>query len=81
MRGLAFNMGRVDIPVGCSCFVREIPWPRSWAEAVYPNLIYWNEVEPGGHFPALEQPALFVSELRDCFGFLRPSQHHGGASR
>ncbi len=32
--------------------------PRSWAEQAYPNLIYFNEVDKGGHFAAWEQPEL-----------------------
>ncbi len=31
--------------------------PRSWGERAFGNLIYWNEVEKGGHFAAWEQPA------------------------
>jgi hypothetical protein len=29
--------------------------PRSWVERVY-NVQYWNEVDTGGHFAAMEQP-------------------------
>jgi pimeloyl-ACP methyl ester carboxylesterase len=45
--------------------------PRKWAEKVYPNLIYFNEVEKGGHFAAWEEPELFTSELRAAFRSLR----------
>jgi epoxide hydrolase len=63
---------RVDLPVGCSMFPREIyRAPRSWAERFYPNLIHWNELDRGGHFAAFEQPVLFTKELRDCFRSLR----------
>ena len=63
------NAGVVEIPVGCSNFPREIfPAPRSWAERVYPNLVYWNELDRGGHFAAFEEPELFTQELRDAFG-------------
>jgi epoxide hydrolase len=66
------NSGRVDLPVGCSIFPREIvPAPRTWAERFFPNLIHWNELDRGGHFAAFEQPALFTKELRDCFRSLR----------
>lgn len=58
----------VDIPTGCSLFPKEIvPTPRSWAEARYTNIRYWNELDKGGHFAAFEQPGLFVEELRACF--------------
>ena len=42
-------------------------------EARYRNLIYFNEVEEGGHFAAWEQPELFASELRAAFRSIRPS--------
>jgi pimeloyl-ACP methyl ester carboxylesterase len=45
--------------------------PRSWAERAYPNLIYFNEVDKGGHFAAWEQPELFTTELRAAFRSLR----------
>ena len=63
--GTQNNAGIVDIPVGCSIFPHEIfPAPRDWAEQVYPKLIYWNEVERGGHFAAFEEPVLFAREMR-----------------
>ena len=67
----AFNSGEdntVKIPTGCSIFPKEIvPTPRSWAEVRYKNIVYWNELDKGGHFAAFEQPELFVTELRNCF--------------
>ena len=60
------------IPFGFTTFPGEI-WrtPRSWVEAGYPNVIYFNEVDKGGHFAAWEEPALFSSELREAFRSLR----------
>jgi len=59
----------VELPTGCSIFPKEIvPTPRSWAERRYTNIVYWNELDKGGHFAAFEQPELFVAELRSCFG-------------
>jgi pimeloyl-ACP methyl ester carboxylesterase len=60
------------IPVGFTTFPGEI-WrtPRSWAETSYPNLIYFNEVDKGGHFAAWEEPELFSSELRAAFSSMR----------
>jgi pimeloyl-ACP methyl ester carboxylesterase len=62
----------VKVPVGFTTFVGEI-WasPRSWVEAVYPGLAYFNTVDRGGHFPAWEEPGLFASELRAAFKSLR----------
>lgn len=57
---------------GCSLFAKELFRPaRRWVEREFPNLSYWNEVACGGHFAALEQPELFVTELRRCFSLLR----------
>lgn len=57
---------------GCSLFAKEIFKPsRRWVARLFPNLSYWSEVERGGHFAALEQPELFVAEIRKCFALLR----------
>jgi pimeloyl-ACP methyl ester carboxylesterase len=45
--------------------------PRSWAERAQPQLIYFHEVNRGGHFPAREQPQHFEEELRAAFRPLR----------
>jgi pimeloyl-ACP methyl ester carboxylesterase len=45
--------------------------PRSWVEKAYPNLIHYNKLDKGGHFPAWEQPELFVNEMRAAFSSLR----------
>ena len=62
----------VSVPVGFTTFPGEI-WasPRSWVEAVYPDLAYFNEVDRGGHFAAWEEPQLFSEELRAAFATLR----------
>jgi pimeloyl-ACP methyl ester carboxylesterase len=71
VRGSHNNPGRVDIPVGVSVFPHDMPPARSWAPDVYPQLFYWNELDRGGHFAALEVPELFVDELRRCFRKMR----------
>ena len=62
----------VSIPVGFTTFPGEI-WrtPRSWVEKAYPNVIYFNEVDKGGHFAAWEEPELFSEEIRAAFRPLR----------
>ena len=65
-------MDPIDIPVGCSIFPKEIfRCSRRWAEQRFSNLIYWNELEQGGHFAALEQPEIFIEEVRKGFRPLR----------
>lgn len=62
----------VDLPTGFSLFPKEIfTAPRHWAAESFRNIVYWHETERGGHFAALEQPELFVRELRDCFRQMR----------
>jgi pimeloyl-ACP methyl ester carboxylesterase len=62
----------VEIPVGFTTFPDEIfAAPRTWAEAVYPTLGYFNEAVRGGHFAAWEEPQLFSEEMRACFRSLR----------
>jgi pimeloyl-ACP methyl ester carboxylesterase len=62
----------VLLPTGCSIYPHEIFRPsRRWAEKRFSNIVYWNELEKGGHFAAFEQPEIFVKELRSCFRKLR----------
>ena len=71
-RGGFFNAKGVSIPVAVSVFPGEqYEAPRSWAEKAYPNLIYFNEVDKGGHFAAWEEPQLFSEEVRAAFRSLR----------
>jgi pimeloyl-ACP methyl ester carboxylesterase len=60
------------LPVGFTTFPGEI-WrtPRSWVDVGYPNVIYFHEVDKGGHFAAWEEPELFASEVRAAFRSLR----------
>jgi pimeloyl-ACP methyl ester carboxylesterase len=62
----------VTIPFAFTTFPGEI-WrtPRSWVEKNYPNVVYFNEVDRGGHFAAWEEPQLFSEELRAAFRSLR----------
>jgi pimeloyl-ACP methyl ester carboxylesterase len=71
-KGGFFNAKGVSIPVAVSVFPGEqYQAPRSWTERAYPNLIYFNEVDKGGHFAAWEQPELFTTEVRAAFRSLR----------
>jgi pimeloyl-ACP methyl ester carboxylesterase len=62
----------VQVPVGFTTFPGELfAAPRSWVEAVYPGVAYFNEVGSGGHFAAWEEPQLFTTEVRAAFRSLR----------
>lgn len=61
----SFAAGEIDVPTGGSLFPNEIMrLSRRWAEKRYRNIVYWNEVDRGGHFAAWEQPELFAREVR-----------------
>jgi len=67
-----FNAVDISIPAAVTVFPGEIyRAPRSWAERTYHKLIYWHEVDKGGHFAAWEQPELFAAEIRAAFRSLR----------
>ena len=67
-----FDVKGVEIPVGVTVFPDELyPAPRSWVEKAYPKLIYFNEVDRGGHFAAWEQPDILSQEIRAAFKSLR----------
>jgi pimeloyl-ACP methyl ester carboxylesterase len=62
----------VPVPVGFSVFPGEIfRAPRSWVEAGYANVTYFNEADKGGHFAAWEEPETFSAEVRAAFRSLR----------
>jgi pimeloyl-ACP methyl ester carboxylesterase len=66
------NASDTSVPVAMTVYPDEYYHaPRSWAAWAYPNLIYFNEVDKGGHFAAWEQPELFADEIRVAFGSLR----------
>ena len=64
--------GEVTVPVAFTVFPGEL-WhaPRSWVERAFKNLIYYHQVDKGGHFAAWEQPQLFATEVRAAFKSLR----------
>jgi pimeloyl-ACP methyl ester carboxylesterase len=67
-----FAPKNVPIPAAVSAFPDELyQAPRSWTERAYPNLIYYNKLDKGGHFAAWEQPELFTAEMRAAFRPLR----------
>jgi hypothetical protein len=45
--------------------------PRSWVEQAYPGLVYYNQLDQGGHFAAWEQPKLLSDEIRAGFRAMR----------
>lgn len=62
---------RVRVPTGVAVFPREmVRVPRAWAEKVY-AVERWTVMPRGGHFAAMEEPELFVEDVRAFFRPLR----------
>ncbi|MHB1583100.1 MAG: epoxide hydrolase family protein [Acidimicrobiales bacterium] len=61
----------VEVPTGVARYPKEVlRWPRSWVERQY-RVTHWAEMPRGGHFAAMEQPALFADDLRAFFRTVR----------
>ena len=62
---------KVAVPTACAVFAKELSFaPRRWVEASH-NLTRWTEMPRGGHFAAMEEPALLVDDIRAFFRTLR----------
>ena len=67
-----FDVKGVVVPTAVSVFPKELfQAPKRWAENAYPNLMYFREVDRGGHFAAWQEPQLFTEEVRAGFRSLR----------
>jgi len=68
----AQRTNEISLPVAITVFPDDVyRAPETWARRAYRNLIYFHEVDRGGHFAAWEQPELFSAELRAAFRSLR----------
>jgi pimeloyl-ACP methyl ester carboxylesterase len=68
----AQKTAEISLPVAITVFPDDVYRPpETWARRAYRNLIYFHEVDKGGHFAAWEQPELFAAELRAAFKSLR----------
>jgi pimeloyl-ACP methyl ester carboxylesterase len=68
----AQKTSEISLPVAITVFPQEVyRAPETWARRAYRSLIYFNEVDKGGHFAAWEQPELLAAELRAAFRPLR----------
>jgi pimeloyl-ACP methyl ester carboxylesterase len=57
----------VGVPTGIARYPREpLHLPPTWVERRY-NVVRWVEMPRGGHFAAMEQPDLFVEDVREFF--------------
>jgi pimeloyl-ACP methyl ester carboxylesterase len=66
------RMDPVEVPTGVTQFPRELTrLPRHWLERRFTDLRYWSEPAVGGHFASMEQPEVFVDEVRAFFRTVR----------
>ncbi len=71
----AQKTAEISLPVAITVFPDDVYRPpETWARRAYRNLIYFHEVDRGGHFAAWEQPELFAAELRAAFRSLREAR-------
>jgi pimeloyl-ACP methyl ester carboxylesterase len=71
-KSATFAGPKLTLPVAVTVFPKDIPrLPRSWIQDTYSTLIHYGEADKGGHFPALEQPEILVSEIRAGLRTLR----------
>jgi len=62
----------LSAPAAISVFPREILRPsRRWCEASFKDLRFYEQVDRGGHFAAMEQPERFVDQVRRAFRTMR----------
>jgi pimeloyl-ACP methyl ester carboxylesterase len=74
IQSAAWKTTEISLPVAITVFPEDVyRAPETWARRAYRNLIYFNEVDRGGHFAAWEEPQLFSAELRAAFRPLRKS--------
>jgi len=77
--------GRVSAPTGCGSFPRQYDRrgspadtisaeARKVAEARY-NVAHFTTMPHGGHFPAFEEPKLWVDDIRSFFATVRRNEH------
>jgi len=69
---LSFGPGeRLTVPCAVARFPKEMPSPpREWVERCY-RVTRWTEMPRGGHFAAMEEPALLAEDIRAFFRPLR----------
>ena len=57
------------VPTGVAVFREDIAI-RRYSDGLY-NIVHWSDFEQGGHFAALEEPELFVGDVRAFFSGIR----------
>jgi epoxide hydrolase len=72
----------LPVPVGVAIFPHAaFVAVRRHVERDFPRVLHWSEYDRGGHFPAMEEPDLFVSDLRAFHGILRGERERSAGAR
>lgn len=71
-KGLLTDFTPVTVPAAYSCFPEDLfTMTERWARTRFADLRYYSQPARGGHFPSLEQPQSFVTEVRNGLRALR----------
>jgi microsomal epoxide hydrolase len=69
--GVKTFIGSSKVPAAFALFPKDISQPpREWAERFF-NVQRWTDMPRGGHFAAMEEPALLAADLRAWFRTFR----------
>ena len=64
-------MGKIEIPTGIALFAQDILLPPKEWTVKNLNIVQWTEIPRGGHFTAMEEPDLFVEDIRKFYRQLK----------
>lgn len=68
---------RVDVPAAVTMYPHDIEkYPREWSQQRYRNIVRWRSPKFGGHFPSLEVPEHFVTDVQQGLAEVL-AQHKG----
>jgi pimeloyl-ACP methyl ester carboxylesterase len=60
-------MAYSSVPTGVCAFQNDMQPPIRMLAERYDNIVHWTEVGAGGHFAAIEQPDILVSDIASFF--------------
>lgn len=71
-KGLLTDFTPVTVPAAYSCFPEDLfTMTERWARTRFADLRYYSRPDRGGHFPSLERPETFITEVRNGLRALR----------
>ena len=72
---------QIRVPMAHAVFPCEIRRPtQAAAERMFPDIRRWTNMQAGGHFAAMEQPAALANDVRAFFAELRETRHRRAPS-